>query len=75
LLPDNSNVLLEENDNWQQGPNAADIAASGQAPGDPKEAATLMMMDPGVYTGILDGGPFGFTGSGIIEVIDLTDQE
>jgi hypothetical protein len=72
LLPDNSNVLLEENDNWQQGPNAAEIAASGQAPGDPREAATLRMMHPGVYTGILDGGPFGFTGSGIIEVIDLS---
>jgi M6 family metalloprotease-like protein len=72
LLPDNSNVLLEENDDWQQGPNAAEIAASGQAPGDSLEAATLRMMEPGVYTGILDGGPFGFTGSGIIEVIDLS---
>jgi hypothetical protein len=72
LLPDNSNVLLEENDNWQQGPRAAEIAASGQAPGHPNEAATLRDMDPGVYTGILDGGPFGFTGSGIIEVIDLS---
>jgi hypothetical protein len=71
LLEDNSNVLLEENDNWGLATNAGDISASGQAPGDPNEAAILMMLDPGVYTGILDG-VFGATGSGIIEVIDLT---
>jgi hypothetical protein len=73
LLEDNSNVLLEENDNWGLAANASEISASGQAPGDPNEAAILMMLDPGVYTGILDG-VFGATGSGIIEVIDLTDN-
>jgi hypothetical protein len=71
LLEDNSNVLLEENDNWGLAANAGEISASGQAPGDPNEAAILMMLDPGVYTGILDG-VFGATGSGIIEVIDLS---
>jgi hypothetical protein len=73
LLPDNSNVLLEENDNWPLAANAEEIEDSGQAPGDSFESAILLMLDPGVYTGILDG-KFGSTGSGIIEVIDLTDD-
>jgi uncharacterized protein YegL len=71
LLPDNSNVLLAQNDDWQQAPNAADIASSGEAPGNFNEAAILGMMNPGVYTGILEG-QFNSTGSGIIEVLDLT---
>jgi hypothetical protein len=70
-LLQSGNTLLRENDNWGDAPNAGEISASGQAPPDPSESAILMTLDPGVYTGIVDG-IFGATGLGIIEVIDLS---
>jgi hypothetical protein len=70
LLPDQSNVLLLENDNWTAAPNAASISATTLAPTDTRESAILMWLFPGVYTAILDG-VFGLTGSGIVEVFDL----
>lgn len=59
---------------WQDAANAADINATGKAPGDPLDSAILMELSPGAYTAILSGVG-GTTGSGIAEVFDLTGRE
>jgi hypothetical protein len=56
------------NDNWQDAPNASDIAATGKQPTNALEAAILVTLQPGNYTAVVDSGTAGLTGIGIIEV-------
>lgn len=63
------NTVLQENLNWQDAPNAADIQATGRAPSNALEAAILTTLPPGAYTVWLQGENAG-TGIGIIEVFD-----
>src|SRR5205814_1017347 len=55
------------NDDWQTDANAAALLASGFAPGNPKEAALLLTLNPGAYTAIVSGAG-GSTGVAIVEV-------
>jgi hypothetical protein len=67
-------TTIGSNDNWQDAANAADISATGKAPGDPLDSAIMMELQPGAYTAILRGVG-NVTGSGIVEVLDLTGRQ
>jgi hypothetical protein len=65
---------LFENDDWQVQNTAAggagavaEIAATGIAPSDTREAALMLTLNPGAYTAVVSGVG-GVTGVGIIEV-------
>ncbi len=60
-------VTIAVNDNWQDGPNAPAISASGFAPSIAQEAAIMMTLQPGAYTAILSGVG-GTAGTGLVEV-------
>lgn len=64
---------LEVNDDWGDAANAGDIAATGKAPSDASESAILTELEPGAYTVILRGVN-DVTGTGIIEIFDLTGK-
>jgi hypothetical protein len=67
LVRSADNVTVAINDDWGNASNAAQIAASGVAPGDPMVAAMLITLDPGAYTAIVTGAGGG-VGVGIVEV-------
>jgi DNA-binding beta-propeller fold protein YncE len=71
VFPDGTVVA---NDNWGDAPNAAQIQASGMQPGDPRESAILVTLDPGAYTAIVSGAG-GSTGVGIVEVFEVDHPE
>jgi PKD repeat protein len=54
-LHDGNGALLLSNDNWRDASNAADIQATGLAPGDDRESAILMTLAPGNYTTVVRG--------------------
>jgi hypothetical protein len=60
-------AIIASNDDWSGGANAAEIFARGFAPGDAREAAILVTLNPGAYTVIVSGADGG-TGVGIVEV-------
>jgi len=63
-------AVLATNDDWQSGPNAAQVQASGFAPGNALEPAILMTLDPGAYTAIVQGVGGG-TGVSVVGVFTL----
>jgi hypothetical protein len=68
---DNNAALVIANDNWQDNSaQAAQISASGLAPGNPLEAAVATSLLPGTYTAIV-AGKNGGTGIGVVEVYNL----
>jgi hypothetical protein len=69
-LFDSKSHVLGISDNWAEGSNKADIAASGFAPKNAKESALLMTLPPGAYTAIVSGAQKA-TGIGLVEVYDL----
>jgi PKD repeat protein len=69
-LHDGNGALLLSNDNWKDAPNAADIQATGLAPGDDKESAILMTLAPGNYTTVVRGVN-RTTGIGLAEAYKL----
>jgi glucose/arabinose dehydrogenase len=70
-LRDNNAALIVGNDNWQENSNqAAQISASGLAPGNPQESAIAISLLPGMYTAIV-AGKDGGTGVGLVEVYNL----
>lgn len=63
---------IANNDNWQSGTaaNTAAIQATGFPPGDPRESAILMTLQPGAYTAqVLGVG--GSSGAALVEVYDV----
>ena len=60
-------TVIATNDDWGTAQNAAQIQASGFAPGHPQESAILITLPPGAYTAIVSGAAGG-TGVGIVEV-------
>ncbi len=62
-------ALITRNNNWKD-TQAAEIAASGLAPGEDLEAAIIATLAPGSYTFILQGQNSG-TGLGLVEAYDL----
>jgi hypothetical protein len=70
-LHDGSGATLASNDNWQSGPNAAQIQAEGLAPTQPSEAALQATLNPGSYTAIVRSAN-GTNGVALVEVYDLS---
>ena len=69
-LHNSSEQMLQSNDDYKNGPDAAAIAQLGIAPADDREAAILAELAPGAYTAILRGEN-NTTGIGLAEVFDL----
>jgi cyclophilin family peptidyl-prolyl cis-trans isomerase len=64
-------TIIDANDNWQSSPQAQEIQASGVAPTDPKEAATVDVLAPGNYTAVVRGTGSTPTGIGLVEAYAL----
>lgn len=60
-------TVVASNDDWINGPDAAQIQTAGFAPGYSVESAILVTLQPGAYTAIVSGVG-GTTGVGIVEV-------
>ena len=69
-LYDAQGTEIDFNDNWQDNPDQAEIAASMLAPNDPNESAVLPTLAPGGYTAIVRGAG-DVTGTGLVEVYVL----
>jgi hypothetical protein len=54
-LHDHTGAVIKYNDNWMNDPGAAQIQANHLAPGDPRESATIVTLQPGNYTAIVRG--------------------
>ena len=67
LVRSSDQAVIAANDDWQDDPNAAEIAARGFAPGDALESALLVTLAPGAYTAVVSGVG-GTSGVGIVEV-------
>ncbi len=63
------NVTVATNDNWRE-TQAVEIAATGLAPQDDREAAIVQTLDPGNYTVVLRGTSAS-TGVGLVEIYDV----
>ena len=68
-LHDSSGVIASNND-WTSSSQAGEIAASGLAPGDPRESAIIVTLSPGNYTAIVSGYQNG-QGAGLVEAYEL----
>lgn len=69
-LFDAQGAQIDFNDNWQDNPDQAEIAASMLAPNDASESAVLPTLAPGGYTAIVRGAG-DVTGTGLVEVYVL----
>lgn len=67
-----SGEIILSNDNWRDS-QEAEIAGTGIAPGDDREAAIIATLDPDAYTAILRGRDDA-TGVGLVEVYDLEQR-
>jgi hypothetical protein len=66
---DSNGALLRFNDNWRQS-QESDLEATGLAPSNDMEAALVLLLPPGSYTGIVAGsGPT--SGVGLVEIYNL----
>ena len=54
-LHDHTGAVIKSNDNWMNDPGAAQIRTNHLAPGDPRESATIVTLQPGNYTVIVRG--------------------
>lgn len=70
-LHDSNGLLVQSNDDWQQGADVATITAEGLAPTNPKESALLASLTPGNYT-VIVSGVGAATGVALVEVYDLS---
>ncbi len=69
-LVNSAGTPVATNDNWATATNAADVTATGLAPGDSRESALLVTLTEGAYTVILSGAG-GSTGVALIEFYEL----
>lgn len=59
--------LIASNNNWRENSNASEIAASGVAPSDDREAALQLTLEPNSYT-VVVSSESSSAGTGIVEV-------
>jgi hypothetical protein len=72
-LHDANGTLLQSNNDWQQGPDAATIASHNLAPTSPQESALFATLGAGNYTAIVRGVN-DVSGVALVEVYDLSAQ-
>ncbi|MDQ6765110.1 MAG: DUF4331 domain-containing protein [Verrucomicrobiota bacterium] len=68
-LYDGQGRAIATNDDWQSS-QATDITGTGLAPTNPKEAAIVTTLPPGLYTAVVSGAG-GKTGVALVEMYDL----
>src|SRR6476469_3827741 len=69
-IVDGQGQVLASNDNWQDGPQAAEISSLGFAPKDPRESVVIIALQAAGYTAVVDGAG-GAKGVAVVEVYDL----
>jgi hypothetical protein len=69
-IHDSAGVVIALNDNWGDGPDAAQIQQSGLAPTDPSESAILLTLSPGDYTAVVMGHD-GTGGDALVEAYEM----
>ena len=65
--------VIASNDDWQNASNADQIP-SGFEPGDPRDSAILVSLNPGTYT-VIEAGKDNVGGVGLLEIYDLDPPE
>lgn len=70
-LRDADGNLIQSNNDWADGPDAAAIQAAGLAPSQPAESALQATLNPGSFTAILRGVN-NTTGVAVVEIYDLS---
>jgi hypothetical protein len=70
-LYNSAGQVIEFNDDWRTNSNAAEIEATGLAPGHDTESALLLSLAPGTYTALVSGGAMFAPALGLVEVYDL----
>lgn len=68
-------VLLKSNDNYTMDPDAAEIASNHLSPNDNRDAATLVVLEPGNYTAVVSGAGTANTGIALLESYNLTTPD
>jgi hypothetical protein len=71
-LHDSAGAVMAVNDGWKAS-QEQEIAASGLAPADDREAAIIRSLNPGAYTAVLRGSG-DTTGTGLVEVYDADTE-
>ncbi|HEX8078223.1 MAG TPA: putative Ig domain-containing protein, partial [Chthoniobacterales bacterium] len=71
-LDDAGQTVLASNDSWRSA-QEQEIIATGVQPGDNREAAMIVTLNPGAYTAIVSGKN-GTTGIATVEVYDLDNS-
>jgi glucose/arabinose dehydrogenase len=74
LVRSSDQAILASNDNWQAGPSASQLQASGFAPSHALEAAVMVELSPGAYTAIAEGVG-GATGVTVVAVYEADHPE
>ncbi len=69
-LRDGSGNLIATNDDWNTSAQRTDIVATGIPPGNPRESALVIDLEPGSYTAVVRGVNGG-AGLGMVEIYDL----
>ena len=72
-LTDINQVLLNQNDNWQDHSSAAQVVASLRSPNSVLDAAFAMTLAPGQYLAFL-AGVNGGTGRGIVSITNVSNE-
>jgi hypothetical protein len=67
-LHDSAGDIITTNDNWRD-TQESEIEMTGLAPGDDRESAILMTLDPGEYTAVVRGAN-DTTGTALVEAYD-----
>ena len=70
-LYDRNGSIVASNDNWKDGPNAAEIRSSGLAPSKEAESAILATLPRAAYTAIVRGHGNTPTGVALVEVYNV----
>jgi hypothetical protein len=69
-LYDSNGIILSENDNWADGPDAATISSLGLAPAASAESALFFDAVPGAYTAVVTAADGG-TGIALVEIYSV----
>jgi len=73
-LYDRNGSIVASNDNWKDGPNAAEIRSSGLTPSKDAESAILATLPRGAYTAIVRSNGDMPTGVALVEVYNLSNE-
>jgi glucose/arabinose dehydrogenase len=73
-LFDGAGNMIARNDDWMDSTRHPEVSESGLAPSDAREAAEIVVLEPGAYTAVIEGVN-GESGIGLIELYDVRQVE